>query len=1270
MPGYQQELEDFIDDNRIDFDAAEALRSCPPSVAEKVFSKGRITGKNPSQVLMDRIEAAERGSSDGPQRGGGRSDRKRSASVDEVEDFLARNKVDDRACEDFRNCPPEVQAKVFARGDLLGVRNPSASLLARVRDARNSLASSGTGPSDAEIDRFIRDNNIDDRAAGDLRGCSGELQTIVLEKGDLANARNPSAAVLARIRDARKVVESGPPSGGHGGNRGWGPSPSEIDRFINDNGIDDRAASDLRACDPVVVARVFEKGDLKSARNPSAALLARMRDARKAVEMEARSGAGGFGGGPPPPAWGAPMPGYPPVHGDPYGGGGGYGPSPMLGRDVDDFVRRNDIDERAADDLRREAPEVQERVLQRGDIPRDARNPSSFLIVRIKESRKDVERSFREVDYGMQMQRPPPNYGPPIPTQRELDDFLVANRIDERAAADLFHCPPDVQVRVLARGDLGEARNPSSMLISRIKDARQDAERGAPLPPLPFSGAMMPPPMDHYHGGYRDARPMISQRDVEMFIRDNNVDERAGGDLLACPPEVQERVLARGDLREARNPSSMLISRIKDARKDAERDAHAGGGYMMDPYHGGYRDERPMIIDPREVEQFIRDNNLDERAGDDLRGCPPEVQVRVIDRGSLTHARNPNAMLISRIKESRMDLERDGYAGGAPAIPTQRGHRGPPPSITQAEVEDFIRENGVDEKAGGDLLGCPPEVQARVLARGDMRNARNPNAMLISRIKECRKAAEKDGFDGGAPGGGIDRSELPAHSEEDVEDFIRDNDFDERAGNDFRQCPPEVQARVMSRGSMRDARNPSAMLLSRIRDARKDAERDGYDGGDRPPRISERDLEDYIRDNDLDERAGNELRACNPEVQAKVMHRGDLRDARNPSAMVLSRIRDAKKDASSLGKRPRDNYAQPSARDAFARGRQAPSAAPRGGTSRPSSARASSGGSRQGNTGGSDRQAYLTAPAASYLQLPEDCDFVVDGMPVEGPAIDYDQDKAAFNSADKMLAILLDDPTGDIDIKDDPDGQQFHEIDEAIRAQGNDGKPFAVAMSAAKGKWAVGFGERWLDREKAAKLALTLALEEDAERFNLAKQFPEYRAMQELAAGDASNEPHKSQGDSGADVPRVFSLELPDDSDLVQDGLPSEGSAIVYDQALATLFGKGHGILEDIVGDLNSVKIRDDPDWKLYPDVAEALGIAGVDGSYCMAISSGFRLWAVGVGDDKHARESAAKLALSTMLAADSEKRDELFSTHPDFGALCAAAKGNEGPAAKRHKSG
>ena len=47
----------------------------------------------------------------------------------------------------------------------------------------------------------------------------------------------------------------------------------------------------------------------------------------------------------------------------------------------------------------------------------------------------------------------------------------------------------------------------------------------------------------------------------------------------------------------------------------------------MDPYHGGYRDERPMIVDPREVEQFITDNNLDERAGDDLRGCPPEVRL-------------------------------------------------------------------------------------------------------------------------------------------------------------------------------------------------------------------------------------------------------------------------------------------------------------------------------------------------------------------------------------------------------------------------------------------------------------------------------------------------------------------------------------------------------------------------------------------------------------------------------------------------------------------
>ena len=57
-------------------------------------------------------------------------------------------------------------------------------------------------PTEEELEDFIKDNDVDSRAAADLRDCSGEVQRKVMSRGDLSSARNPSAALLARIRDA------------------------------------------------------------------------------------------------------------------------------------------------------------------------------------------------------------------------------------------------------------------------------------------------------------------------------------------------------------------------------------------------------------------------------------------------------------------------------------------------------------------------------------------------------------------------------------------------------------------------------------------------------------------------------------------------------------------------------------------------------------------------------------------------------------------------------------------------------------------------------------------------------------------------------------------------------------------------------------------------------------------------------------------------------------------------------------------------------------
>merc|ERR1719215_1325015 len=132
-------------------------------------------------------------------------------TAEEIDKFLDGNDVDSNAASDFRGCPADVQRIVLSRGDLSSARNPSAALIARIRDARSSV-SAGThlpgggdkggdkGAQEQQVEEFIKTNNVDESAAASLRGAPAEVQRIVLARGELTGARNPSSALLSRIR--------------------------------------------------------------------------------------------------------------------------------------------------------------------------------------------------------------------------------------------------------------------------------------------------------------------------------------------------------------------------------------------------------------------------------------------------------------------------------------------------------------------------------------------------------------------------------------------------------------------------------------------------------------------------------------------------------------------------------------------------------------------------------------------------------------------------------------------------------------------------------------------------------------------------------------------------------------------------------------------------------------------------------------------------------------------------------------------------------------
>jgi len=188
--------------------------------------------KDQAQMLSD--DAAERQAI---------LEEKRTASREEVDDFIRNNRLDDSAGAIFKKEPADIQANVIDRGSLAECKNPSAALMGRLRDARQNRykpigGARGTGEAPTlttgiaaggiakDVEDFINTNKIDMGAARALRAEPPEVQQGVMDRGTLDGFQNPSALVMARIKDVKLVRKEAahrniePGSGGSGGSSG------------------------------------------------------------------------------------------------------------------------------------------------------------------------------------------------------------------------------------------------------------------------------------------------------------------------------------------------------------------------------------------------------------------------------------------------------------------------------------------------------------------------------------------------------------------------------------------------------------------------------------------------------------------------------------------------------------------------------------------------------------------------------------------------------------------------------------------------------------------------------------------------------------------------------------------------------------------------------------------------------------------------------------------------------------------------------------------
>jgi len=386
--------------------------------------------------------------------------------------------------------------------------------------------------------------------------------------------------------------------------------------------------------------------------------------------------------------------------------------------------------------------------------------------------------------------------------ERDLEDYVARNQVDGSAAAALKALSPEMQAELI-KSDMFNCRSPSAVLLSRIEKLKATwAHTGAPGRPVaptvaprrPIAVSRVQPTVAPVSVTMRGSaarsrsprgrdgvpHPAMPPRkeqtwndmsgEVEDFIERNQLDERVSSELRALSPEDQHMIV-NNDLTNVRKPSAVVLSRIQRLRD-------------MDFVNS--------------VEEYLTRNNIDEVAGGALKMLPAEVQQQIIEKDLSGNPRNPSAVLLSRIRAVEASL---GVPMGQPPPPAGAGWEGWHDGRRNvlAQVEDFIRQYGLDDKVSKELRSLQEEDMLEVMSC-NITNARNPSAMVRSRIQAVRGSANKPKFS------------------QAVEEYLARYEVDETAAASLRTAAPEVQERVVAE-EMVNCRNPSAVLISRIRAA-------------------------------------------------------------------------------------------------------------------------------------------------------------------------------------------------------------------------------------------------------------------------------------------------------------------------------------------------------------------------------------------------------------------------------------------------------------------
>lgn len=122
-----------------------------------------------------------------------------------------------------------------------------------------------------EVERFLDENRINEEAALKIRALSPASQRRVIARPLTGDVQNPSKVMIARVRELQSQNDraKGKDLWSAWGSVMMGATPEAMNKYIEDNDLDESASRQLRSLPPHHQA-VALRWDLSSYRNPSA----------------------------------------------------------------------------------------------------------------------------------------------------------------------------------------------------------------------------------------------------------------------------------------------------------------------------------------------------------------------------------------------------------------------------------------------------------------------------------------------------------------------------------------------------------------------------------------------------------------------------------------------------------------------------------------------------------------------------------------------------------------------------------------------------------------------------------------------------------------------------------------------------------------------------------------------------------------------------------------------------------------------------------------